>query len=138
VRKVSERVRLFELLERRGERAAALLELGDVGQAPLDARVATLRGRGLEAAAKADDAWALAQPERVTSGSGTWWALRARLASTRDPGMSVVAAERSVSEDPFGFEAACQARPFTEPPEVLLRPALCAASRALDVPPSEP
>ena len=138
VRKLNERMRLFELLERRGDRDAALVELGDIGQAPFDPRAATLRGRGLEAAGKADEAWSLAQPERLTGGSGPWWALRARLASTRDPGMSLAASERAVSEDPFGFEAACQARPFTEAPQVLLRPALCAASRALDVPPSEP
>jgi hypothetical protein len=137
-RKLSERVRLFELLERRGERAAALVELGDIGGAPFESRAGTLRGRGLEAAGKAEEAWALAQPEAVTGGAGPWWALRARLSSTRDAGMSLAASERAVSEDPFGFEAACQARPFTEPPEVLLRPALCAASRVLDVPPSEP
>ncbi len=137
-RRLNERERLFELLERSGEKEAALIALGDLGHAPFDARAATLRGRGLEAVGRVDDAWALAQPEVVTGGYGPWWALRQRLAASRDVSVSSVAAELAVSEDPFGFEAACQARPFVSPPEELLRPALCAASRSLNVPPSEP
>ncbi len=132
-----DRSRLAELLLARGHAGAALGEfdrIGDAGGARLaaDPSVRWLHARALENAGRREESEALvADPSKVVSSYGPWWALRGRWARMR--GDDVEASEsfaEAVAADPFHPEAACETIEPGALPKDPDKVPLCDAARA--------
>lgn len=132
-----DRSRLAELLLVRGHANEALAELDRLGDA-MGARLAAnpsarwLRGRALEAAGRRKDHEALvADPSRLASSFGPWWALRGRW--EREEGNEVDAGQsfaEAVAVDPFNVEAACEGIEPGAAPKDADKVPLCDAAHA--------
>ena len=130
-----DRSRLAELLLVRGHANEALAELDR-----LDARIARLdadpsarwlRVRALEEAGRRKEAEPLiADPSRLTSSFGPWWALRGRW--ERVGGDELAAGQsfgEAVAVDPFNVEAACEGAERSAVPKDADKVPLCDAAR---------
>jgi hypothetical protein len=138
-KEIRERVRLAELLFGRSHVDEALKELEPlqkIADANLDPSTRYVRGRALEAAARAKDAEAaVGEPKDVLASYGPWWALRGRLAHARnDAAVAEPSFWEALAADPLDVEAACETLGDDPPPDPAKRP-LCDAARHRGEPP---
>jgi hypothetical protein len=97
-----------------------------------DPSVVWLRARALEATGRRTDAEPLmADPMRLLSSYGPWWATRGRWARLRsDEPTATASFWQAVAADPFDPEGACETiDPASPPPDPSKEP-LCSAARA--------
>ena len=111
-----ERSRLAELLLGRDHPKEALVELDKIPEAMLvDPSLRYIRARALEADGNSKAAEELlADPKAWIASFGPCWAVRGRLLRQRADGAADASFVEAVAHDPFGIEAACEAR---VPPE---------------------
>jgi hypothetical protein len=134
LREVRDRSRLADLLAARGRAAEAAQELDRIPAeaGATDPSMRWLRGRILEAAGRrGEGANLVADPQKVASSYGPWWALRGRWArADGDEGTAVTSFDAAVADDPLDPESACETADATGSPANPDRARLCAAARA--------